>query len=138
MGCWGTGIPPCGLPCGREGAGSSSVGSPDVGFAAAGCSVAVLPVYDTKPADQDPEELIEAIKAGDIHYVTFTSSSTVKNFFAKIPPEVLKASAVKTACIGPVTAATLAEYGFAPDVNAAAYTVPALAQAVIDDAGRDT
>ena len=67
-----------------------------------------------------------------------SSSSTVKNFFAKVPPEVLKEGGVKLACIGPITAATLAEYGFTPDVNAAAYTVPALAQAVIDDAGRDT
>ena len=101
---------------------------------AAGCAVTVLPVYDTRPVDQDPDELIEAIKAGDIHYVTFTSSSTVKNFFAQIPAEVLKASQVKTACIGPITAATLAEYGFTPDVNAATYTVPALAEAVIADA----
>jgi uroporphyrinogen III methyltransferase/synthase len=105
-------------------------------LAEAGCTVTVLPVYDTRPVDQDPAEIIQAVKNGEIHYVTFTSSSTVKNFFAQIPPEVLKASAVKTACIGPITAATLAEYGFTPDVNAAAYTVPALAQAVIDDARR--
>jgi uroporphyrinogen III methyltransferase/synthase len=103
-------------------------------LAEAGCPVTVLPVYDTRPVDQDPAELIEAITAGDIHYVTFTSSSTVKNFFARIPAEVLKASQVKTACIGPITAATLAEYGFIPDVSAAAYTVPALAEAVIADA----
>jgi len=101
----------------------------------AGAEVVVLPVYDTRPVDQDPAEIVEAIKAGDIHYVTFTSSSTVKNFFAKIPPEVLRAAGtVKIACIGPITAATLAEFGFTPDITAAAFTIPALAQAVIADA----
>lgn len=103
----------------------------------AGADVTVLPVYDTRPADQDPDEILEAIKAGDIHYVTFTSSSTVKNFFAKISPEALKAApGVKTACIGPVTAATLAQYGFTPDVTAATFTIPALAQAILADAER--
>ena len=103
-------------------------------LAAAGAKVEVLPVYDTKPVDQDPAEIVEAVKAGAIRYVTFTSSSTVKNFFAKVPPEVLKAGGVKLACIGPITAKTLGEFGFTPDIVAAAYTVPALAKAVIDDA----
>ena len=101
----------------------------------AGAEVAVLPVYDTRPVDQDPAEILEAIASGEIRYVTFTSSSTVKNFFAKVPPETLRAAGtVKTAVIGPVTAKTLAEYGFTPDVVAASYTVPALAEAVIADA----
>ena len=103
-------------------------------LAAAGAKVEVLPVYDTKPVDQDPAEIVEAVKAGAIRYVTFTSSSTVKNFFAKVPPEVLREGGVKLACIGPITAKTLGEFGFTPDIVAAAYTVPALAKAVIDDA----
>ena len=102
----------------------------------AGADVTVLPVYDTKPADQDPDEILEALASGAIHYVTFTSSSTVKNFFAKIPPEALKAaSGVKTACIGPVTAATLGRYGFTPDITAESFTIEALAQAILADAG---
>ncbi len=101
----------------------------------AGAEVTVLPVYETRPADQDPAEIIEAIKSGAIRYLTFTSSSTVRNFFARIPPEVVAAAdALRIACIGPITAATLAEFGFTPDITAAAFTVPALARAVIDDA----
>jgi uroporphyrinogen III methyltransferase/synthase len=104
-------------------------------LAEAGAEVTVLAVYETRPSGQDPAEIIEAMRVGEIRYVTFTSSSTVKNFFAAIPPEVLRAAGtVKTACIGPVTAATLAQYGFTPDVTAEAYTIPALAQAIIDDA----
>ena len=102
----------------------------------AGAVVTVVPVYETHPTDQDPAEILEALKAGDIHYVTFTSSSTVENFFAKIPPEALRAAPrVKTACIGPITAATLARYGFTPDVTAESFTIPALAEAIIADAG---
>ncbi len=105
----------------------------------AGAEVTVLPVYDTRPVDQDPAEILDGIKSGDIRYVTFTSSSTVKNFFAKVPPEALRAvSTVKTACIGPITAATLAEYGFTPDVTAEAYTIPALAEAIIADARKSS
>jgi len=101
----------------------------------AGATVTVLPVYETKPADQDPEEIIAAIKAGQVHYLTFTSSSTVKNFFAKIAPEALRAAgSVKIACIGPVTAETLARFGFSPDVTAPEFTIPALARAIIADA----
>ncbi len=100
----------------------------------AGADVTVLPVYDTKPVEQDPAEIVEAIKSGEIRYVTFASSSTVTNFFASIAPELLKEAGVKTACIGPITAKTLGEYGFTPDVMAQAYTVPSLAEAVIADA----
>ncbi|EHJ48080.1 uroporphyrin-III C-methyltransferase [Solidesulfovibrio carbinoliphilus subsp. oakridgensis] len=107
-------------------------------LAEAGADVSVLPVYDTRPVDQDPQEILEAIRAGEIRYVTFTSSSTVKNFFAKIPPAALQAAGtVKTAVIGPITAKTLAEYGLSADVMAAAYTVPALAEAIIADARAD-
>ena len=103
-------------------------------LAAAGADVVVLPVYDTRPADQDPAEIVEAVKSGEIRYVTFTSSSTVTNFFARISPDLLKEYKVKTACIGPITAKTLGEYGLTPDVVADSYTVPALAEAVIADA----
>ena len=103
-------------------------------LAAAGADVAVLPVYDTRPADQDPAEIVEAVKSGEIRYVTFTSSSTVTNFFARISPDLLREYKVKTACIGPITAKTLGEYGLVPDVVADSYTVPALAEAVIADA----
>jgi uroporphyrinogen III methyltransferase/synthase len=96
----------------------------------------VLPVYETRPADRDPREIIEAMRAGEIRYVTFTSSSTVDNFIAKIPPETFREFTPGVACavIGPITAATLAKYGFSPDVSAEEYTIPALARAIADHA----
>ena len=79
------------------------------------------------------------MRAGEIGYVTFTSSSTVDNFFAKIPPETFRefTPGVQCAVIGPITARTLANYGFTPDVSAEEFTIPALARAIADHAARE-
>ncbi|BBD09807.1 uroporphyrinogen-III C-methyltransferase [Desulfovibrio ferrophilus] len=100
----------------------------------AGADVTVLPVYETGLNEDGPEELVAKLDAGDIDYVTFTSSSTVENFFQLLAPEKLKQYPdVKLACIGPVTAKTLAEYGFTPDIQPEDYTIPALAAALAND-----
>ncbi|MBI4804916.1 MAG: uroporphyrinogen-III C-methyltransferase [Desulfovibrio sp.] len=98
----------------------------------AGAQVEVLPVYETKLAEQDPDEVIAAIEEGEIHYLTFTSSSTVDNFFQMIPATRLAPlrTKVKIACIGPITSATLKKHGFEPDIQPEAYTIPALAAAL--------
>jgi uroporphyrinogen III methyltransferase/synthase len=105
-------------------------------LAQAGAEVTVLPVYETRAADQDPGEILDAMRAGEIRYVTFTSSSTVDNFFARIAPETFRECTPAVACavIGPITAATLARYGFTPEVAAEEYTIPALARAIADHA----
>jgi len=99
----------------------------------AGALVEVLPVYETVLSAQDPQEIIDAIGEGEIHYLTFTSSSTVDNFFQMIPAATLAPLRDKLtiACIGPITAATLEKHGFTPDIQPEAYTIPALAQALI-------
>ena len=98
----------------------------------AGAQVEVLPVYETRPAAQDPQEILEAITQGEIHYLTFTSSSTVDNFFARIAPATLAPLRDKLAiaCIGPITAATLRKHGFEPDIQPEDYTIAALAKAL--------
>lgn len=98
----------------------------------AGAEVRILPVYETGLNEQGPESLQDKLNAGDVDYVTFTSSSTVDNFFQLLPPEELKKHLpkVKLACIGPVTAKTLEGYGFTPDIQPEDYTIPALADAL--------
>ena len=105
-------------------------------LAKAGADVRVLPVYETGLNESGPEALVEKLKAGEVHYVTFTSSSTVENFFALLAPDEFRTyvDKVKLACIGPVTAKTLARFGFEPDVQPEDYTVPALAEALALDA----
>ena len=59
-------------------------------------------------------------------WVTFTSSSTVKNFLALAgPPKG------RTASIGPVTSATLRMHGITPDVEAQEYTTEGLVAAIL-------
>ncbi len=105
-------------------------------LAEAGAAVEVLPVYETVLADQDPEEVLGMLEMGELHYLTFTSSSTVDNFFAKVPAEKLAPykDRLKIACIGPITAKTLESYGFAPSVMPEAFTIPALTGAIVADA----
>jgi uroporphyrinogen III methyltransferase / synthase len=88
------------------------------------------------PAGGDVEGLRAALLAGEIDAITFTSSSTVTNFAALVGPEtvaaVARAERPLVACIGPVTAARAREIGLRVDVVPDAYTVPALARALVD------
>jgi len=67
------------------------------------------------------------------HAITFTSSSTVHNFLDLLGKEnVALLTDVKLASIGPVTSETMRKLGLEPHIEAAEYTVPALAQALAD------
>ncbi len=64
--------------------------------------------------------------------ITFTSSSTVRNFVAlagRISSSVREG--MTFASIGPVTSATLAELGLGADVEAKEFTIPGLVQAIL-------
>jgi uroporphyrinogen III methyltransferase/synthase len=102
-----------------------------------GFAVEILPVYRTELAHNDTQELLDAMDRGEVHYVSFTSSSTVHNFFKLVDPEHLRPyteQGLRLACIGPVTEETLSEYGFACQVRPQRYTVPELAEAIARDA----
>jgi len=66
--------------------------------------------------------------------VTFTSSSTVRNFVELLGGRDrvrLLLEGVVVACIGPITAHTAEEYGVAVTVMPDENTVPALAEAIV-------
>jgi uroporphyrinogen III methyltransferase / synthase len=69
---------------------------------------------------------------GEIDIITFTSSSTVKNFVKLIGASVPEG--VKIACIGPITAQTVEEYGLKPDIVAEESTVEGLVTAISEAA----
>ena len=101
----------------------------------AGCNVTVLPVYETRLVQASGDEIVAALDNGDIHYVTFTSSSTVENFFELVDPEVFrKYPDVKIASIGPVTSETVKRFGFTPSLEPADYTIPGLVAELVADA----
>ncbi|MBC7326149.1 MAG: uroporphyrinogen-III synthase, partial [Moorella sp. (in: Bacteria)] len=75
---------------------------------------------------------------GRIHIVTFTSSSTVRNFVNLFDgPDLPRLLAgVGIACIGPVTAETARELGLKVDAVAKEYTVEGLVKAIVERFGR--
>ena len=58
------------------------------------------------------EALVNALTAGTVDYITFTSSSTVTNTIQLLGDDALKLLGnTKIACIGPITAATAMSAG---------------------------
>jgi len=88
--------------------------------------------YRAAPA-ADGDALRSALAAGEIDMVTFTSSSTVANFSALLPPEEIRQlmEGVQVAAIGPITADTAREYGYPVAVSAATYTIDGLCDAIL-------
>jgi uroporphyrinogen III methyltransferase / synthase len=83
-----------------------------------------------------PEGMAEAIGEGKISWITFTSSSTAKNFASLLGRdyrEMLKN--IKLASIGPITTATLRELGLTPAVEAESFNVDGLVNAIRGSAG---
>lgn len=100
----------------------------------AGAQVDVVEAYETVVPEDAKERLLRAFEEGRLpDAITFTSSSTVKNFLSlivgtEIPSKLTK---VKFASIGPVTSDTLREYGLPVHVEADEYTMEGLAQAIV-------
>jgi len=96
-----------------------------------GAILDVVPTYQTVLPDPQVTELSKRLEAGNIDVITFTSSSTVKNFLAltgdKLLPAIRK---VKIACIGPVTANTAREAGLNVEILPEQYTVSSLLDAI--------
>jgi uroporphyrinogen III methyltransferase/synthase len=93
-----------------------------------GADVDVLALYETA-AEPLPPEQIEAVAGAD--YVTFTSSSTVKNLLNTTGTE--KLDRPRLLSIGPVTSATLREHGLEPDVEAADHDIDGVVAALLAD-----
>jgi len=103
-----------------------------------GAQVTEVPAYATRRGDAGTARLREALAAGTIDAVTFTSSSTARNFAELFSEDERRAwlSRVTVASIGPITAATAAEYGMRTDVMPGEYTIPALARALSEHFAR--
>ena len=104
----------------------------------AGAQVEVVEAYETV-VPKSSQELLRAVLSNEKrpHAITFTSSSTVRNFVSLLGLRgarlALKPySGVHTASIGPVTSATLREFGLPVDIEAKDYTIPGLVDAILE------
>ncbi|OGX43959.1 MAG: uroporphyrinogen-III C-methyltransferase [Omnitrophica WOR_2 bacterium RIFCSPLOWO2_12_FULL_51_8] len=100
------------------------------GLCRAGLTVKAVDLYDTRIEQESALSLKEELKEG-IDLVTFTSSSTVKNFVKLTGSDYRRRLAgAKIACIGPITSAALKEFGLQADIEAKVFTVNGLVEAV--------
>jgi uroporphyrinogen III methyltransferase / synthase len=94
----------------------------------AGAQVDEIHIYKADVASESREKLAKFLLDGEIDLITFTSSSTVRNF-ADLAAD-LPWKQIRTACIGPITAQTLREHGIEPRIIATEFTIPGLVTAI--------
>jgi uroporphyrinogen III methyltransferase / synthase len=98
-----------------------------------GAQVDEVSAYRTVKANENQLELMSRLREKTIDLVTFTSSSTVRNFKALLAepamPDLMQG--VTVACIGPITAQTAQELGFNVDIIADVFTIEGLCDAVV-------
>ncbi|MBE8955215.1 MAG: uroporphyrinogen-III C-methyltransferase [Quinella sp. 2Q5] len=95
-----------------------------------GADVTIAPAYQTVSVPSEP------IDFAALDMVTFTSSSTVKNFVAAHGIDALKK--IPAAAIGPITAQTLETFGATAAVVADEFTIDGLVAAVKNFYGEGT
>lgn len=101
-----------------------------------GGEVTDLVAYKTIMAQPKNVNLAEKIKNGEVHIVTFTSSSTVRNFVQIIGEKNIAGlnGHVQYASIGPITTQTAEEMGLHVTIKAKEYTIPGLVDAILESA----
>jgi uroporphyrinogen-III synthase len=101
----------------------------------AGAHVDVVEAYETVVPESSRTRLRTALKnpRRRPHVVTFTSSSTVKNFVELLGArgKRTRLNGILTASIGSVTSSTLRALGLTVDIAAKEFTIPGLVKAIV-------
>ncbi|CAN5854674.1 hypothetical protein BH20GEM3_BH20GEM3_09270 [soil metagenome] len=98
------------------------------GLRACGALVDEVAAYRTELDGADADGVREILRAGEIDLITFTASSTVRNFVDLLGPKIAGA---EVASIGPITSRTACDLGLPVHVEAAEYTIPGLTEAIV-------
>ena len=110
----------------------------------AGATVEVIEAYETVTPKNSQARLREVLanRSKKPHAITFTSSSTVRNFVALLGLRAARAAlrkkgsrGIHSASIGPVTSGTLRELGLPVDIEAKEFTMPGLVSAIVTRSG---
>jgi len=99
-----------------------------------GALVDEVTAYETRQAENRATDLIARLTERTIDMVTFTSSSTVKNFHRLLPPDQVDRlmDGICIASIGPITSQTARDLGLSVTIEADTYTIPGLIQAILN------
>ncbi len=95
-----------------------------------GNKVDIAVAYRTVVPPESRENLRKALSECNVDMVTFTSSSTAKNFDEMLEDPAVKKK-LRAASIGPVTSEAARECGFEVSIEAREYTVKGLSDAII-------
>lgn len=101
-------------------------------LAEAGCEVAEAVAYRTRRADALPDEVLDALRRGEVDWVTFTSGSTARNLVALLGDQAELLRRAEVASIGPVTSVAAREAGLHVAVEAGEASIEALVDAVVE------
>ena len=99
-----------------------------------GAKVDVVEAYRTVVPAVDSSGIKQRFRLGEVEIVTFTSSSTVSNFvqlFAGAGLATVVGNAA-IACIGPITAKTVADLGGTVTIMAREFTIDGLVEAIVE------
>jgi uroporphyrinogen-III synthase len=108
-----------------------------------GADIDVVEAYETVLPESSRKSLRTVLSspAKRPTVITFTSSSTVRNFMALFDPRTPDGrgdrphknflDGIRLASIGPVTSATMKQLGLAVHIQASQYTIPGLVQAIV-------
>lgn len=97
----------------------------------AGALVEEVVAYRTQPVAALPSEVLTALQNRQVHWICFTSSSTVRSFVNLLGSDRSLLRQVRIASIGPITTQTLQELDLPPTVEAAIYTTQGLIEAIV-------
>ncbi len=99
-----------------------------------GADVDVLAVYRTIRPKGGSKRLRRLLGEEEIDVIAFTSSSTVNHFAELLKKEDLRnlLKGIAIACIGPVTARTVKEWGLKVRIQPKQYTIPGLTRAIAE------
>jgi uroporphyrinogen III methyltransferase/synthase len=100
------------------------------GLEKGGAAVTDISVYTAVPHKGDSAELLEQMRLGQIHWLTFASPSAVRAFFEQVPRDAARSNAVRVASVGPVTSKELADLSVPVDVEATEHTMDGLLDAI--------
>jgi uroporphyrinogen III methyltransferase/synthase len=97
-----------------------------------GAGVDQIPVYRTVDVDEPNQDVADALKAGEVHWITVTSSPTARSL-VRLYGELLRSA--KMVSISPLTSATLKELGYEAAFEASPHTVDGMVDTILHAGG---
>ena len=97
------------------------------------CTIDEVKIYKSEIEELDEETRNELLDGAD--YITFTSSSTVSNFYEMIDENILKKlEETKIISIGPITSETIKEHGKKVHAQAESYSIDGVLETILMEA----